>query len=60
MPPFAPDEMAQHLCDMTTRLVDGTYEVQMLFPSASAKDVETLPSGMRDTPANGRRRRGGA
>jgi hypothetical protein len=24
---------------MTTRLVDGTYEVQMLFPSATAKDV---------------------
>jgi len=45
---------------MTTRLVDGTYEVQMLFPSASGKDVETVPSSMRDTPANGRRRRGGA
>jgi acyl-CoA hydrolase/RimJ/RimL family protein N-acetyltransferase len=26
-------------CDMTTRLVDGTYEVQMLFPPATAKDV---------------------
>jgi RimJ/RimL family protein N-acetyltransferase len=26
-------------CDVTTRLVDGTYEVQMLFPPVTAKNV---------------------
>jgi RimJ/RimL family protein N-acetyltransferase len=35
-------------CDMTTRLVDGTYEVQMLFPSATAEGVN--PRSARDKP----------
>jgi len=37
-------------CNMKTRLVDGAYEVQMLFPSATATDVNPRLS-IRRTPA---------
>jgi RimJ/RimL family protein N-acetyltransferase len=41
-------------CDMTTRLVEGAYEVQMLFPSAV--DEVVTPRSARDKPRSSIRR----
>jgi RimJ/RimL family protein N-acetyltransferase len=41
-------------CHMTTRLVEGTYEVQMLFPSATEEVVN--PRSARDRPRSSIRR----